>query len=102
MSDGSGAGTWRATNTLGFQASGAYLEDADFASNGIMVRTASGVYTTRFATGTLNEIAVVNPDGGAGDITFSLPDLVYLGANSMIAAMLIICDFSTIIDNIPH
>ncbi|MFH0891141.1 MAG: hypothetical protein V1867_00005, partial [Candidatus Falkowbacteria bacterium] len=72
--------TWAdtATGSLGL------IADNDFTANGLMVRTAAGTYTSRNATGTLNEIYVVNPDGAAGDITFSLPDVVYLGASGQI------------------
>jgi parallel beta-helix repeat protein len=77
MSTGSGL-DWRATSSLGFQTSGDYLEDSDFSSNGIMVRTGSGAYSNVTLTGTANEITVANGDG-SGAPTFSLPDEVYLG-----------------------
>ncbi|KKQ53758.1 MAG: hypothetical protein US83_C0009G0042, partial [Candidatus Falkowbacteria bacterium GW2011_GWC2_38_22] len=73
-----------ATGTLGLQVTGNYLDDSDFSANGLMVRTANGTYTSRSATGTLNQISVLNPTGEAGDIQFGLFDTIYLGANGKI------------------
>ncbi len=43
VSDGSDA-YWQATSTLGLQIAGDYLEDSDFISNGVMIRTGAGTY----------------------------------------------------------
>src|SRR3989339_2065605 len=55
MSGGSGIPQWVSTSS--------FIVDGDFASNGLMVRTAANTYAARYATGTLNEIYVVNPTG---------------------------------------
>jgi len=72
---------WQTAYAWGNHANADYIADADFTANGLMVRTASGVYASRTATGTDNEIIVMNGDGVDGDLIFSLPDAVYLGAN---------------------
>ena len=49
-----------------------YLEDGDFTTNGVMVRTAAGTYTNRSVAGTANEVTVTNGDGVSGNPTISL------------------------------
>ncbi|MBU3905671.1 hypothetical protein KKC83_03160 [Patescibacteria group bacterium] len=71
--DGSGSLAWTGTSTLGL------VGDDDFTSNGLMVRTAAGTYTTRTLTGTANQITITNGDGVSAAPTFSLPSIVYLG-----------------------
>lgn len=49
------------------------LLDSEFGSNGLMVRTAAGTYTSRTITGTSNQVTVTNGDGVSGNPTLSLP-----------------------------
>ncbi len=76
MSNGAGAPSWISTST--------FVTDSNFTSNGIMVRTSSGNYTSRTITGTANEITVDNGDGVSANPTISLPDIVYLGTSGKI------------------
>ena len=55
-----------------------------FDTDGIVVQTATGVFTGREIEGTTNEISVANGTGVAGNPTLSLPDVVYLGASGVI------------------
>ncbi len=80
-------GSWINTATTSF------VIDNEFSGTGLMVRTAANTYTARTATGTPNEITVVNGDGILGDPTISLPDVVYLGTNGQIGR-----DGNTLID----
>lgn len=50
----------------------AFIQDGDFTSNGIMVRTSAGNYTNRSVAGTANEVTVTNGDGVSGNPTISL------------------------------
>lgn len=52
------------------------IMDGDFSANGVMIRTASGSYTSRTITGTTNQITVTNGDGVSGNPTLSLPNAV--------------------------
>lgn len=63
-----GADVTDATNVA---AAGAIM-DGDFSANGLMVRTASGTYTSRTLTGTANQITVTNGNGVSGNPTLSL------------------------------
>lgn len=57
--------------------------DADFGSNGMMARTASGSYASRTITGTSNEISVSNGTGASGNPTLSLPSTIDLGGKTL-------------------
>jgi len=88
--------TWNATtNTVNASSSdwttayntvstNTWLADADFAANGLMVRSANGTYVTRTATGTANQIVVTNGDGVLDNPTFGLASAVYLGVDGLI------------------
>lgn len=61
---------------------GASIQDGDFTTNGLMTRTASGVYTSRTLTGTSNEVDVTNGDGVSGNPTVSV-SATYAGQASI-------------------
>ncbi|MCG2696417.1 FG-GAP-like repeat-containing protein, partial [Candidatus Parcubacteria bacterium] len=71
---------WTSAYNIVNASSSSWLYDAKFATNGLMVRTANGVYTSRTATGTADQIFVTNGDGVSGNPTFGLASAVYLGA----------------------
>ncbi|MBU4216522.1 hypothetical protein L6270_01975, partial [Candidatus Parcubacteria bacterium] len=73
-------------NTYNTVNTNTWLADTDFATSGLMVRTANGVYTGRIATGTANQIVVINGDGVSGNPTFGLASAVYLGASGRIGS----------------
>lgn len=56
--------------------------DSDFSTNGTMIRTASGTYTSRTMTGTASRLSVTNGDGVAGNPTFDI-DTAYVGQNTI-------------------
>lgn len=78
------ASTTNWNNTYNTVNTNSWLADADFATNGLMVRTANGTYVTRIATGTANQIIAINGDGVGGNPTFSLDSAVYLGTSGKI------------------
>ncbi|MCP4583169.1 MAG: formylglycine-generating enzyme family protein, partial [candidate division Zixibacteria bacterium] len=73
-----------ASGGYNYIASTSFVNTDGLSSNGIMVRTAANTYTTRFATGTIDEIVVLNGDGVSGNPTINLPDIVYLGSGGKI------------------
>jgi len=58
------------TDATNVAAAGAVM-DGDFSSDGLMARTAAGVYASRTITGTANQIVVTNGDGDAGNPTIA-------------------------------
>ena len=73
-----GADVTDATNVA---AAGAIM-DSDFSSNGVMIRTASGSYTSRTITGTSNEIDISDGDGVSGNPILSI-STSYIGQTSI-------------------
>jgi len=72
----------RVSGTTGVLTFNGVLYDADFASDGIMTRTASGVYANRTLTGTTNMVDVSNGDGISGNPTFTIAS-TYAGGTSI-------------------
>lgn len=56
--------------------------DADFASDGIMTRTASATYANRTLTGTSNRLDITNGNGVSGNPTFDI-STSYIGQSSI-------------------
>lgn len=76
-----GADVTDATNVA---AAGAIM-DGDFTTDGIMARTASGVYASRTITGTTNRVTVTNGDGDAGNPTLDVGSDVYTAGGTDVA-----------------
>lgn len=60
------------SGTLSFSLNAELQGFSTIATNGILVRTAAGTYTSRTATGTAGNITVTNGDGVAGNPTINL------------------------------
>jgi hypothetical protein len=72
----------RVSGTTGVLTFNGVLYDTDFASDGIMTRTASGVYANRTLTGTTNMVDISNGDGISGNPTFTIAS-TYAGGTSI-------------------
>ena len=69
--------SWAAINP-----SATSITDADFTTNGLMTRTASGTYTSRTLTGVSNRTTVTNGDGVSGAPTVDV-SATYVGQTSI-------------------
>lgn len=58
------------------------ITDGDFTTNGLMTRTAAGVYTSRTISGTASRITISDGDGQAGNPTVDL-STSYVGQTSI-------------------
>jgi hypothetical protein len=64
------------TDAANVTAAGAVM-DGDFSTDGLMARTAAGVYASRTIAGTTNRVTVSNGDGDAGNPTLDVGTDVY-------------------------
>lgn len=63
---------WATAYNWGDHSTAGYLNDIDFSTNGLMVRTSSGAYTNRTLATSSDLIVITNTDGTSGNPTFSL------------------------------
>lgn len=72
----------KVTGTTGKITFNGVIYDADFVSNGLMTRTAAGVYTNRTVTGVTNRTTITNGNGVSGDPTIDISSS-YVGQNTI-------------------